>query len=108
MKLNTPISSGSQLSDEMQRELIEMEAEGQIVHPPIDTVEEVERLFAGDLILRMRRVREESPRWSEVTREQFARRFEQLSLEAAAAAAYLRRFRASDDIPEWLRSNGAA
>jgi hypothetical protein len=108
MTIDKPITSGSQLSDELQRELLEMECEGAVVVPPIDHLEEVERLCAADLIRRMRRVREESPRWSEVTREQFARRFEQLSLEAAAAASWLRRFRADDDVPEWLRSNGAA
>jgi hypothetical protein len=105
MKLHADMEQEEQAN---QRQLNEPEAER--VPPPIeaDKVEEVERLCAADLIMTMRRMREQSRGWSEITREQFARRYEQLALEAAAAAAYLRRHRASDELPDFLRANGAA
>jgi len=104
MKIDKPISSGSQLSDEMQREMLEMEVEGSVIVPPVDMVEEVEKLCAADLV---RRVRELAPGWDEMYREKFARRIEQHVLEAEAAIAYLRRHRASTDIPEFLREKAA-
>lgn len=102
MKLNTPIHNGS---PDWLLEMNEMEHE-EVTPPPVDFVAEVERLCTLELISIMRNVRESSRSMDEVTRERFAKRFEALSLEATAAAAYLRRFRASDEIPEWLRETG--
>jgi hypothetical protein len=99
---------GSPISDTTRlRILREMETEGQLVAPPFDKVEEVERLCAADLVMMMRSVREKAPHWDELTREKFARRLDRLIVEASAGAAYLRRHRASTDVPEWLRQEGA-
>jgi hypothetical protein len=73
----------------------------------VEQEQEIERLAAADKFMRMRRVRELAPGWSEMTRIAYARTFAQLSVEFQAAADYCKRYRADDDIPEWLRANGA-
>lgn len=91
--------------EDLMREAIEWETEGSRVPPTPEPTEEVERLMAGDLIAKMRRVKEHAPRWSEITREAYAKRFEALSLEAAAAAAWLKRHRSDDEfVPAFLRA----
>lgn len=70
--------------------------------------QEIERLAAADKFMRMRRVRELAPTWSEITRSAYARTFAQLSVEFQAAADYCKRYRADDEIPEWLRTGGAS
>lgn len=89
------------------RMLIMEEAEGEL-SPPLDPLrDEVDKLLAVDLIEKMRKVRELTPRWPETTRAQYEKRFEALSLEAAAAAAWLRRHRSDDAfVPEFLRMVG--
>ena len=72
-----------------------------------EEIEDIERLTAADKVLKMRRVRELAPNWPETTRAAYAKAFEALSLQFAAAAAYLKRHRADDEfIPEFLRERG--
>jgi hypothetical protein len=102
----------TQTSTEWLREQIAMETEGatspaQSSPLTVEQEQEIERLAAADKFMRMRRVRELAPGWSEMTRIAYARTFAQLSVEFQAAADYCKRYRADDDIPEWLRANGA-
>jgi hypothetical protein len=70
---------------------------------PPDQLEVVERLAAADMVIRMRRVKHISQSWPETTRVQYEKAFEALSLQFAAAAAYLKRHRVDDEIPEFLK-----
>lgn len=89
------------------RMLIEEEVLGERSPPPELFVEELERLTASDMVMRMRRVKNLSPRWSEHTRASYAKSFEALSLQFCAAAAYLKRPHVDDDLPAYLRADGA-
>lgn len=90
------------------RALVLEETAGERSPPFIPVTEEVERLVAAELVMKMRRVKMLAPGWSEITRTNYARSFERLSLEAAAASAWLRRVRAIDPdfVPEFLRETG--
>jgi hypothetical protein len=81
-----------QTSTEWLREQIAMESEEQ--------EQEIERLAAADKFMRMRRVRELAPGWSEMTRIAYARTFAQLSVEFQAAADYCKRYQVYDDVPD--------
>ncbi len=85
------------------RLLLSEETAGERSPPADPIIEDVERLMAADLILRMRRVKDLAPRWSEHSRAQYAKQFEALSLQFCAAAAYLKRHRVDEEVPAWLR-----
>lgn len=89
------------------RALIMEEVEGERSPPLEPVMEEVEKLTAADLVMKMRRVQMWAPGTSEITCAQYANSFEALSLQFAAASAFLRRHRADKDfVPGFLRSVG--
>lgn len=98
---------GKDISDtDRLKMLILDELDGERSPPPEQLAEEVEKLTAADLVLKMRRVKEQAPRWSEHTRASYAKSFESLRLQFCAAAAYLKRPMV-DDLPAYLRADGA-
>jgi hypothetical protein len=95
----------TQTSTEWLREQIAMETEGatspaQSSPLTVEQEQEIERLAAADKFMRMRRVRELAPGWSEMTRIAYARTFAQLSVEFQAAADYCKRYQVYDDVPD--------